>query len=840
MTPHFDPRHYYLLKKRVLQEADIKDIVPSDCKYLSLTIFNKVHKGISETTLKRVFGFAFAEFKPSSFTINALAEYCGYDSWHAFQKDVSVNNSQQGNEVQCRQTIERANDITWTTLQILKNKCGIPYERTISRDFMHDHFQAFFNEDAIATALLAPSGYGKTIALCHWVEDLMKFTHFPNQRDVILFFSGSALINAYETGHNLNNWLLALLGLDADNFLNDMFIEGSGFDGKFYLIIDGLDEVHYKGFHFANIFEQLNDIIALHNTERRLKIVITMRSATWCNNEHYILSKQHWFKGFVMESNNCINVPLMDVNEILKLAKNLNPDVKDHVSERAVKTLGLPLLTQYYFKKTDTSHNLSEFDEANEFDVITSYVLNKVYKSKHSIDMITFVREFLGFIDQSNLAEGVSKLRIQHLIKGYPQAYDELVNIGYLENLDASCDAQLNNYVRFSSSRWLDHSVAEKLYYDNGEMFNEQLVTSINTNMIEECRRITVLKWCIYKTISAHRHIDFNILAGFETTLSRKSDLISFVSKLLKRLTDEQSPAFDNKFEGKISEYFVGLEYANVNYEQALRTILKFRLTTKEQILLKCSLCVIAILELDVNKLEKLMEDLKNYSPEDFSDFVIDPLVCIDTVYYHLKYGIVKREGFSEITKFYFNPPAAAFGTRKNSFNEVLFMLATHTVTICKGALKTLRFIRTLKRIYPSGSEAYQFLLEISNVEALLAAGRKEEARNIYEQLSVRFEERQIGFTALMKVCFKALKVRIKALEPDEPALMQQIRALIKMCDEYSYKLVKVTTLAFVLTELNNGPNTTGDVLEHFYFDMVRTARSAGCRTESFYEAKIH
>ncbi|AMR30624.1 hypothetical protein A0256_03890 [Mucilaginibacter sp. PAMC 26640] len=40
--------------------------------------------GISETTLKRLYGFAESKFNPSLFTLNALAVFCGYIGWDAF------------------------------------------------------------------------------------------------------------------------------------------------------------------------------------------------------------------------------------------------------------------------------------------------------------------------------------------------------------------------------------------------------------------------------------------------------------------------------------------------------------------------------------------------------------------------------------------------------------------------------------------------------------------------------------------------------------------------------------------------------------------------------------
>ena len=46
------------LKRLILIKTGIKIISPSDCKFISISIQKELHKSISETTIKRLFGFA--------------------------------------------------------------------------------------------------------------------------------------------------------------------------------------------------------------------------------------------------------------------------------------------------------------------------------------------------------------------------------------------------------------------------------------------------------------------------------------------------------------------------------------------------------------------------------------------------------------------------------------------------------------------------------------------------------------------------------------------------------------------------------------------------------------
>ena len=85
----FIVQHFDELKQLVLTTGGYKSISPSDCKSLSSLIYRKTNHQLSETTLKRVYGFAYSKFKPSQFTLDAMAQYCGFNGW----ADYCENNS---------------------------------------------------------------------------------------------------------------------------------------------------------------------------------------------------------------------------------------------------------------------------------------------------------------------------------------------------------------------------------------------------------------------------------------------------------------------------------------------------------------------------------------------------------------------------------------------------------------------------------------------------------------------------------------------------------------------------------------------------------------------------
>jgi len=83
----FEPVKYHhleTLKTMTLAVAGVNNISPGVCRTISYVVEKKTNLRISETTVKRLYGFAESKFNPSLFTLNTLATFCGYEGWNAF------------------------------------------------------------------------------------------------------------------------------------------------------------------------------------------------------------------------------------------------------------------------------------------------------------------------------------------------------------------------------------------------------------------------------------------------------------------------------------------------------------------------------------------------------------------------------------------------------------------------------------------------------------------------------------------------------------------------------------------------------------------------------------
>ncbi|MFC3559454.1 hypothetical protein [Pedobacter jamesrossensis] len=113
------------LRKFVLIKSGLRNIDPAHCKTISELIFKETKNYVSETTVKRFFGFAQTIHKFSLFTLNSLSQYIGFTDWESFCKDKEneasdVNDIWQDLKLKCQA-------ITEVSLIAKKNSSGVPF-----------------------------------------------------------------------------------------------------------------------------------------------------------------------------------------------------------------------------------------------------------------------------------------------------------------------------------------------------------------------------------------------------------------------------------------------------------------------------------------------------------------------------------------------------------------------------------------------------------------------------------------------------------------------------------------------------------------------------------------
>jgi hypothetical protein len=803
----FVVQHFNELKRLVLETGGYKSVSPSDCKSLSLVIYKKTGHQLSETTLKRVYGFAYSKFKPSQFTLDAMAQYCGFGSWVDYCDHNGTNKIHQPvQDVQWENIKLNASKITNFTLQALKNRSGIPYGQTIRRRFMDMHFDAFAHNNHTATVLAAPAGYGKTIALCHWVEEKLAMNIIGSSNDIVLFFSSSALINAFISGKDINEWLLSLLGYGGEEHFSALLDINRKRSGNFYLVIDGLDEHMLKESQFQILFNQVLDVFSFYKDHENFKLVLTMRSFTWLNNRHELVDKSKWYEGNLGEGDLAINVPLFSLSEIRELCTNINPAARNAITAEIAGNFNHPLYLQFYYKQNRDDFSLNGIDRVCIYELISAFILNKVYLSSHATEKILIIRALTQAMDYENEVYDVDKLKLNDLIRQYSAAYNDLQGIGLIREINRSNDLSYKIIVQFGNDNFLNYSLAALLLHRNNNAFDKALIDTIN-GQFKGSRKVQILKWCLLYAIRNGQQQSFGLLAYTQLTAAEKSEIIIFMGDMFDKSHFPHNKAesliqyFNQDCSDILFDYFFGLEFISADYTKTLHTLLRFDLSPRKKIMIYSALALIATMQLDAPRFEGYLANLKAFPHQAFAAFAINPLNCLDTIYYYLKYGIIKKEAFAELTRFYFNPPVEKL--EKNNTNDVLCLLAAHTLLICNEPFKMLRFTNALNKVYKDTADltqGFDFILQIRIAKAYFDRREKEQSLTAYRTIDLSYETNSSSFTPFMKASYYLLKIKICAFDGEETGLLQTMEMLNELADKADLKLIRIQALAFLLS----------------------------------------
>ena len=800
----FYAHHLEELKDCVLIAAAVTNLTPSDCKLISMLISKKTKQNISETTLKRVYGFAYSKFKPSYFTLDVLSKYCGYEGWEDFcetQRHLKANND---TDIDWRLLQQNAAKITGFTLQALKNKSGIPYNQTIKRSFIDSHLTDFENSDHTGTIISAPAGYGKTIAICHWIDDKLNAELVAENNDILLFFSSDALMSILISGRDINSWMLALLGYTVDSDITSIFNEEQRKNGKFYLIIDGLNSHMLKNETTHLIFKQLMDVFSLYQHHSWFKLILVSRNATWINYRHEMETGNNtWFTGFTSQSN-FINVPLFNLQELKQLAKKINPNVNDNFPIQVAEIFNNPLYFQLYYKTHKDSFDLTTFNEVDLYEVVSLYAYNKIYLGTYSSDKLLLIT---GLIDQfdiiSNLFK-VSRLRANELIKTYNHAYNELLSIGFLKELNESNSYQYSTNIIFANKNLLEHSLATIFLEKCDNQFNVEFIQIINSVFANNAYKISALKWGIFHTIKSEQLRDLEHLTGAQLNANEKLELLKFLAQILEKEIAINNDLINFHLSDKLLDYFLGLELISEEYKKLLLILLKFKLINRQQIVIHTALATVALVRLDMNTLETELSTLRSYPKAEYEKFVLNPLSCLDALYYHLKFGITKKEVLIELTRLQFSINEYQHTLIPNKLNDMLYLLGTFTILLCNNPKKTLRFVKSLKNSYrkcPSEkvNSSYNFFLNTHIANANFELGNIEGVSSIYHSISDTYKKCNDMLTPYMKVIFHNLKIKTLIKTSKEESIFNEIRNIDSINESGNYKLHRLYLSSMLL-----------------------------------------
>ncbi len=435
------------LRSLVLSKTCIQSITPADCKRISLEISQTLHRTLSETTIKRIFGFANSQHNFSKFTLAALAEYVDkhpghtvYDGW----QDIDL----------------KASSITTNTINNIKNRAEIPFQMTISRDFSISYFEEFYHSDCSFTCLTSPPGYGRSILLNHLAENLQR-NQIPDQYNTtLLFITARSLFEKNAEEVNFEEQLKSLLGIHPNESLiqyADLNYEQTG--KGLTIFVDGFCELELKNSFRQQLLESIFQFIHDLADSKSIKLLLSMRSNTWRKYDMLIRKsgflKNKWFQGRNYDYKAFSNVPKLSSNEVTKILRQI--DDRKIADEELLHHLRIPLHLSLYYQILEEKSYLNIRPEITTRDLTAQYVRDKIYRSNYYTEKIQFLRKIIHLTDFGKNGMCTSKELLITDLSAFKNAYMELLSDGILLENNCQPDFSENQTVCFSHVNVFDY-----------------------------------------------------------------------------------------------------------------------------------------------------------------------------------------------------------------------------------------------------------------------------------------------------------------------------------------------------------------------------------------------
>lgn len=646
------------LKTLVLTKAAINQIVPADCYRLALEIKDITNKSVSETTLKRVFGFASSIHQPSIYTLNALAQYCGFESWDSFYTDLEQNKLQTMQQRTWGEISLNATKISLFNIQSNKYKCGIPYHLTIDREYISRFAERFLKSGATAGILHGPVGCGKTVGISRWAEKQISQICVDSSNDIYLFTNGLSLLQGTAFGYHSNRWLAHLLGFETTELL-DAFMEEhrTGAPGNFYLVIDELhnDLVADRQFHM--VICQFMDMVNHFAQFSWFRIVLILRTSSLLKYESLfketVINPQWFSMQYGGQPREAADMPAFSHTELYQLAQNINSSIRAYPLQkvRNIQLIHTPLFFQYYYELVGDRLNPYQITPFEEYLAITQYLKKKVFNGVNTLGKQSLLEELSPLIEQQSGRLQISRKQAYATIRQHRVAYNDLLYSGLLHETNGNLDMRQQTIVQFQSDTIANYFIALELF--NTHKGAVEIIDAISASPFDNRAKTEQLKWLLLFQIESADLQLVNQLGHISFIGDETFEVITFICGGLYRLAKGDAlmrEKINAELQGAAFLDFI-LRYISfqTDFEPNLEWLLYFDLNRAHEIVLRSKLATIALLKWDEEALLKQLEPLAAMPPEAYSTFAVNPLLLLSYLYQRYKGGSIDPQIMREL-----------------------------------------------------------------------------------------------------------------------------------------------------------------------------------------------
>lgn len=468
------------IKEEIHKKYGHEILYAKDCQVLSESILQYTNRQVSVSTLKRFFGIISTPFKPSKYTLDTLAIYLNFKNWQDFVNSFEYNKHIYSHLNSWEQLKSRILYISDYSMQSLGAKLGENITNIPVREFSIKKMDAFLRSPKIATAFIAPGGYGKSTLMYQLTNIYFTGKEAKNHNDIPLLIDGSILVNMISQ-HNELTWMHNLLEFDPKNSFSNYFRENpKEVKGRFVMIIDGLNEIFYQTDRLTQFVENLLDIVSSYENISWFKLIVTCRPDIWRIFTGIIHKKpdlkSDWFDvSFDGQANETINVPLLEKNEIKAiLDKKHSPQLFQYLNFHYPQIT--ELIKHPYFLNLFNLNQQSE-DLHTDIDLLNQFVYQNVLTEPYSVEKAQIIDAIFHL---SNYGKQISPIKKEDLpqTEEYKNAYKELICSNFLYEYSVpGIYLSVKTYVKFSHDILLEFMLVNKWLQKN--KFDLELIRKV-------------------------------------------------------------------------------------------------------------------------------------------------------------------------------------------------------------------------------------------------------------------------------------------------------------------------------------------------------------------------
>lgn len=631
------------IKVLILEKTRIENISPSDCKVISHFIHRETQKTISETTLKRLFGFAETKSKFSAYTVNTLLEYS--------QKPVDnpkINHNEVFNTLkdeECLQIMHsNALQVTKNTVNHIKNRSTLPFEFTVARSFIPFDFEYFYSSNYTFTCFTSQAGYGKSIMLAHLAEQFFLNEEAKYKNDIILFLNAIDIFNSQFEYINIEDRIKQKLGINAQINLRDYFLQKNKTSGtKLIIIIDDFPELAISKISKVVIFDKLINLISSVGDGNHIKLIYSMRSTMW--NRFYDKIKNipflkgGWFSGSYFNMKDHSNMPPLTADEINEVLKRMYPASYHKIDEELKSKLRFPFYLHWYYQLNEELPEFSSFTKIIFLEIIDRFIQEKIYLSKYAAEKIFICKKIVQLTRYKEYNLYVLKSELIKDISVFKNAYIELLSDGILTEEKEHHDGFTMDFVRFVQPQFFDHFLFVDMLEDTNNQINEDFFAKISKEHFDDQVKLDLLRWSIKYAINRNLLGSLNYIFNLKLSSYEKNYLVYFISKNLIYKKVKEPQFFNNLnkegFHESMKSRLVHFDFADSYYKEAVAALIKLSDNNDDTLLYHALLAISDCLSLDKELITKRLQQMHKFSKEAKS-WEVNPIELLRLVYFKI------------------------------------------------------------------------------------------------------------------------------------------------------------------------------------------------------------